>query len=468
MNSRVLFLLAGLLAVASGVVREDWFETRVDHFNPRNQYTFSMRYYANDEHAYRNGPIFVIVGGDTAIDPWYLTEGLFYDVAYLEGAYLFANEHRYFGHSLPVSDATTENMDFLTVDQALADLAEWISYLKTTVVGNPRAKVVLLGYGYGGTLANYFHQSYPHLSNGVWVSSGPAEASLTLPSFFEVLGENIRTHGSSDCYNTIFSGFLVAQNLIALGQGDVLTELFHLCEPLDTENPLETTAFLLGLQMDIQRDILFYQNTASTSYMCEQIDANSTDNSLHALKLWFARGHQFEECVKLSFSDFLAPFLDTDFNTDQLQSGNRQRLYIQCTSRGLFPTTDSRYQPFGSQITIDFYVEICREAFGDWIDEDFIRRRTQSMNVRFGGRRPRIENAHFTHGGLDPKIGSGILENVSDSAIATIIPDTFSSPDLGSIDEELDSPELIAAKELTRTLIDTWIFKDFEPIHVEA
>ncbi|XP_058448624.1 thymus-specific serine protease-like [Malaya genurostris] len=468
MNYKVLFLLAGLLAVSSGMVREGWFETRVDHFNPRNQYTFLMRYYANDEHAYRNGPIFVIVGGDTAIDLRYLTEGLFYDVAYLEGAYLFANEHRYFGHSLPVSDATTENMDFLTVDQVLADLAEWISYLKTTVVGNPRAKVVLLGYGHGGTVANYFHQSYPNLSNGVWVSSGPAEASLTFPSFFEVLGENIGTHGSRDCYNTIFSGFLVAQNLIALGQGDVLTELFHLCEPLDTANPLETTAFLLGLQIDIQREILHLRNTASTTNMCEQIEGSNTDNSLHALNVWFAREHQFEECVKLSFNDFLAPFLDTDFNTDQLQNGNRQRLYIQCTTGGIFPTSDSRYQPFGSQITIDFYVEVCREVFGDWINVGVIESNIRSTNVRFGGRRPRIENAHFTHGGLDPLIGSGILEDISDSAVATIIPDTFFAPDLGSIDEELDSPKLIAAKELTRTLIDTWIFKDFEPIHGEA
>ncbi|XP_058446565.1 thymus-specific serine protease-like [Malaya genurostris] len=468
MNIKVLFLLAGLLAVASGMVREGWFETRVDHFNPRNQDTFSMRYYANDEHAYRNGPIFVIVGGDWAIDLRYLTEGLFYDVAYLEGAFLFANEHRYFGHSLPFEDAMTYHLDFLTVDQALADLAEWISYLKTTVVENPNAKVVLLGYGHGGTLANYFHQSYPHLSNGVWVSSGPAEAALTLPSFFEVLGENIGTHGSRDCYNTIFSGFLVAQNLIALGQSDVLTELFHLCEPLDTENPLEATAFLLGLQTDIQREILHLRNTNSTSNMCEQIEGSDTDNSLHALNVWFAREHQFEECVELSFSDYLAPFVELDFETEHLQNGHRQRLYVQCTAGGLFPTSDSLYQPFGSQITIDFYVEVCREAFGDWIDEDFIRRQIQSINVRYGGRQPRIENAHFTHGSLDPLIGSGILEDVSDSAFATITPNTFFAPDLESIDEELDSPELIASKELTRTLIDVWIFKDFEPIHGEA
>lgn len=102
MITRSVLLLAGLLAVANGMVREHWLETLVDHFTPRNRDTFSMRYYSNDEHAYPKGPIFIVVGSNGPIETRYLSEGLFYDVAYLEGAYLFANEHRYFGHSLPV------------------------------------------------------------------------------------------------------------------------------------------------------------------------------------------------------------------------------------------------------------------------------------------------------------------------------------------------------------------------------
>ncbi|XP_058824143.1 putative serine protease K12H4.7 [Topomyia yanbarensis] len=468
MNSKALFMLAGLIAVASGVVRESWFETRVDHFNPRNRDTYSMRYYANDENAYRYGPIFVIVGTDSAINTRYLSEGLFFDIAYLEGAHMFANEHRYFGRSLPVSDATTENMDFLTIDQTLADLAEWIHYLKMDVVNNPNAKIVLLGYGHGGTLASYFHQKYPHLSNGVWVSSGPVEASLTIPSFMESLGDTIGTHGSRDCYNTIFSGFLVAQNLISLGQSDVLTELFHLCQPLNTDESLEVTAFLLGLQTDIQREILHLSNTASTTTMCEQMQNDTIDNSLHALNTWFAREHQFEECVNLNFSTYLAPFMETSFDSDELQNGHRQRLYLQCTATGFFPTTESVYQPFGNQIDVNFYVEVCRRVFGDWINVDVIQNQINSTNVRYGGREPRINDAHFTHGSLDPMMAAGILQNVSDSAPATVTPNAFFAPDLESIDETLDSPELLESKKRTRDLIDIWIFKDFDPIHVEV
>ncbi|XP_065079527.1 putative serine protease K12H4.7 [Ochlerotatus camptorhynchus] len=467
MITRAVVLLAGLLAVASGMVREAWFETSVDHFNPRNQDKFDMRYYSNDEHAYAKGPIFVIVGSNGPIETRYLSEGLFYDIAYLEGAYIFANEHRYFGHSLPVADATSEKMDFLTVDQALADLAAWIHHLKHDVVGNPDAKVILMGYGYGGSLATWFHQQFPHLTNGVWASSGPMEAEFDLAGYMESLGETIGEFGGRDCYGTIFSGFRVVQNMITLDRTDLLTELFDLCSAVDTDNRLDTTAFLLGLQRDIEDEIMHLRHTQSTTEMCEVIENTDDDieNSLLALSNWFLREHQFEECVDLGFNHFMAPYLETDFDADYLQKGYRQRLYLQCTATGFFATTESFYQPFGDQIDNDFYVEVCRHAFGDWINEEIIRNQVDRTNVRFGGKQPEVVNVHFTHGDIDPMMVTGIVEDLNKEAVATVVPNAFHAPDLESIDYMYDSPELIAAKETTRNLIDSWIFLDFDPIH---
>ncbi|XP_001659435.2 putative serine protease K12H4.7 [Aedes aegypti] len=466
MITRSVILLAVLLAVANGMVREAWFETKVDHFNPRNVDTFSMRYYSNDEHSYPKGPIFVIVGSNGPIETRYLSEGLFYDVAYLEGAFLFANEHRYFGHSLPVDDASTNNLDFLTIDQALADLAAFVHHIKHEVVRNPEAKVILMGYGYGGSLATWFHQQFPHLTNGVWVSSGTVEADFDLTGYMESLGETIGEFGGRGCYGTIFSGFRVAQNLIAMDRADVLNEQFNLCEALDTDDVMDSTAFLLGLQRAIEDEMMHLRNTQSTTDMCGIIDneEDTIENSLLALGNWFAEEHQFETCVDLSFEAFMAPYMDTDFDDSDLQAGHRQRLYLQCTGTGFFATSDSFYQPFGDQIDSDFYVEVCRHAFGDWINEDLIRAQVFRTNVRFGGKQPEIDNAHFTHGDIDPMMVTGIVEDLNEEAEATVIPNTFHAPDLESIDYVYDSPELIAAKEHTRNLIDLWIFEDFDPI----
>ncbi|XP_049286081.1 thymus-specific serine protease-like [Anopheles funestus] len=451
--------------LAHGMLREAWFETRVDHFNSRNQDKFAMRYYINDEHAYARGPIFVVVGAAGPIQTRWITEGLFYDTAYLEGAYLFANELRYFGHSLPVENAETENLDFLNADQALADLAEWITYLRQTYVNNPNAKVILMGTAYGGALATWFRQKYPHLVSGVWVSSGAIEADFAFASYNVALGESIRQYGSDTCYSTIWSGFRVAQNMAHLGLADLLSTEFHLCEPLDTDNELEVRAFLLGLRDDIEFEMLHLRNTNSIREMCEDMD-QQRDSSLNALIDWFAREHQYEQCVHMNFDSYMERYVETDFNTASLQAGHRQRLYLQCTEEGFFPTTsESEDQPFGNMIGPDFFVQVCQRAFGEWLTEDVIFKQLRSTNTRFGGLEPAIERAHFTNGGVDPyRVGSP-LEDLNPKTPATLIPHTFVAPDLESIDYEYDSEELIAAKERTRTLIDVWIFEDFEPIH---
>uniref|UniRef100_A0A8W7P2R3 Prolylcarboxypeptidase n=1 Tax=Anopheles coluzzii TaxID=1518534 RepID=A0A8W7P2R3_ANOCL len=389
----------GCSDVAHGMLRESWFETRVDHFNPRNQDKFAMRYYINDEHAYARGPIFIVVGAAEPIQTRWITEGLFYDIAYLEGAYLFANELRYFGYSRPVENAETENLDFLNADQALADLAEWITYLKETYTYNPNAKVILMGTAYGGALATWFRQKYPHLVDGVWVSSGAIEADFAFAGYNEALGESIRQYGSDACYSTIWSGFRVAQNMAHLGLTELLSTEFHLCEPLDTDNNLDVRAFLLGLRDDIEFEMLHLRNINSIREMCAEME-QQRDSSLNALIDWFAREHQYEQCVHLNFDRYMERYLETDFNAANLQAGHRQRLYLQCTEEGFFPTTsESEEQPFGNMVGPDFFVKVCQRAFGEWLTEDN------------------------------------------------------------------DSEELIAAKERTRTLIDTWIFEDYEPIH---
>ena len=42
------------------------------------------------------------------------------------GALLYSLEHRYFGDSQPFGDWKTENLEFLTTLQALADIASFI------------------------------------------------------------------------------------------------------------------------------------------------------------------------------------------------------------------------------------------------------------------------------------------------------------------------------------------------------
>lgn len=90
---------AGYVAQRSEAFR---FRTRVDHFDVQNRATFEFNYVSNGEYYRPGGPIFIVVGGNNALNPYFIENGLFHDIARRQGGWLFSNEHRYYGRSSPV------------------------------------------------------------------------------------------------------------------------------------------------------------------------------------------------------------------------------------------------------------------------------------------------------------------------------------------------------------------------------
>jgi hypothetical protein len=105
----------------------------------------------------------------------YLQKGLLHELALATNGIGVVLEHRYYGTSFPTPDLSTENLRFLTTDQALADEA----YFAKNVVFNglehlnlTAPNVAYIGYGgsYAGAFNAILRKLYPDVFWGEWSS----------------------------------------------------------------------------------------------------------------------------------------------------------------------------------------------------------------------------------------------------------------------------------------------------------
>lgn len=87
----------------SRLLLEQWIEQKLDHFDDTNLETWNMRYYSNSEYHVRGGPIFIMVGGDESVIPFWTINGHMHDMAKELNGILFVVEHRYYGKSQPMT-----------------------------------------------------------------------------------------------------------------------------------------------------------------------------------------------------------------------------------------------------------------------------------------------------------------------------------------------------------------------------
>lgn len=131
---------------------EKFFEQSLDNFNPQDTRRWQMRYYENDIYFQPNGPIFIYLGGEWTISPGSISQGtLIVEMAEEMNGILFYTEHRYYGRSRPTANTTSDNLRFLSIDQALADTAHFINFVKKSSPDFANSSVILVGASYSGT-----------------------------------------------------------------------------------------------------------------------------------------------------------------------------------------------------------------------------------------------------------------------------------------------------------------------------
>ncbi|KAI8473311.1 MAG: serine carboxypeptidase S28-domain-containing protein [Monoraphidium minutum] len=157
---------------------ERWRDARLDHFSwsaPEvpGAHTFKQRYYVCSKH-WRGGdsPIWFYAGNEADVLLYLNHTGLMFENARDAGALLVFAEHRYYGRSKPFGADSRNHMGWLTAEQAMADYAELLTELKDELDVQD-APVIALGGSYGGMLAAWFRMKYPHIVDGAIAASAP-------------------------------------------------------------------------------------------------------------------------------------------------------------------------------------------------------------------------------------------------------------------------------------------------------
>lgn len=85
---------------------------------------------------------------------------------------------------------SSKNLVYLSSEQALADLANFIVNIKTKYKIPSSAKWVAFGGSYPGSLAAWLRMKYPHLVYAAVSSSGPLLAKIDFKGLIKYLIKN--------------------------------------------------------------------------------------------------------------------------------------------------------------------------------------------------------------------------------------------------------------------------------------
>ena len=151
----------------------------IDHFHNESMYephssgTFNLRYFFDATYYKPGGPVIVLESGETSATDRlpFLQKGIVHQLAEATGGIAVVLEHRYYGTSFPTPDLSTENLRFLTTQQALADTAYFAKHvvfkgLEYHNLTAPHTAYIAYGGSYAGAFVAFLRKTYPHVYYG--------------------------------------------------------------------------------------------------------------------------------------------------------------------------------------------------------------------------------------------------------------------------------------------------------------
>lgn len=200
----------------------------VDYFHNESRYEphsdeyFNLRYWFDASHYKPGGPVIVLQSGETSGVGRlpFLQKGIIAQLIQATNGIGVILEHRYYGTSFPTPDISTENLRFLTTEQALADQAYFSQHIKFPgledhdLSSNTTAHI---GYGgsYAGAYVAFLRKQYPDVYWGTISSSGVTKAIYDYWQYYAAIAK----YGPEACISTQQTLTHMVDNIV-IGKND--------------------------------------------------------------------------------------------------------------------------------------------------------------------------------------------------------------------------------------------------------
>lgn len=399
-------------------IPELWFKDAVvDNFAPiEKQVKWAgngQRYWANKEFWGGAGfPIFVFIGGEGQESCSRLTNRMYvYQLAQEHKALLVDVEHRFYGQSYPTEDMSTDNLQYLSSSQALADLARIIPYIKNSL-NTENSRVVTVGGSYPGNLAAWFRLKYPSVSHGSIASSAPVTAKVNFLEYMEVVADAMKYYRGQVCYDAFESAAESVAKLASQGFGsDGMKKLekdFVTCSTINNE--LDLAILMSDLMGNVQGTAQYnneHNGVLNMTDICDVMTANPSDPYGQFVQLAGKfRASSGLECEDANYNDVISYLADP---TKDPNNNGRPWIYQTCNEFGYYQTTDSTKQPFSSwkPLNLDFSRRMCFDMFNGWRSDPEVA----WINNEYGNVHIEGTNIIFPSGTIDPWHALGVTNS---------------------------------------------------------
>ncbi|XP_055628835.1 putative serine protease F56F10.1 [Toxorhynchites rutilus septentrionalis] len=399
-----------------------WFGQWLDHNDATNPTTWKQRYYVNDEFFKRKNnkaPVFLMIGGEEEATARWMKEGAWIHYAREHGALCFQLEHRFYGKSRPTADLSTENLAYLTSEQALADLAFFIEAMNEKYQLTSQNRWIAFGGSYPGSLAAWLREKYPHLVYGAISSSGPLLAKIDFTEYFDVVVDSLGSY-SKQCVENVHTAMSQMEILLKhmIGQRS-LTDKFRLCDPVEKSisNPLDISGLFEAVASNFAGIVQYNKDNSphakiTIDQVCDVMVNQSIGVPVSRLAVVNEMVMKQDEvkCLDYVYDKTIKQMKNTSWESD-VATGARQWTYQTCNEFGFYQTSDDSSKVFGDRFPVEFFLRQCTDIYGKKFNAKSLDRAIYRTNTNYGALDPSTRNVLYVHGSIDPWHRLGLIES---------------------------------------------------------